>query len=103
MTDTPLARRAKQQVKYQLDWQVESLDWSLTYHYLGERYDTDYSTYETVKMGGVSVWDVGASYPVTSHLTVRGKIANLFDKHYETVYGYHTAGRELYLSGSYTF
>lgn len=103
VTDTPLARRAKQQVKYQLDWQVESLDWSLTYHYLGERYDTDYSTYETVKMGGVSVWDVGASYPVTSHLTVRGKIANLFDKHYETVYGYHTAGRELYLSGSYTF
>ncbi|MCO9667038.1 hypothetical protein KU406_23335, partial [Salmonella enterica subsp. enterica serovar Montevideo] len=41
--------------------------------------------------------------PVTSHLTVRGKIANLFDKDYETVYGYQTAGREYTLSGSYTF
>jgi len=43
------------------------------------------------------------SYPITSQLTVRGKIANLFDKDYETVYGYATAGREYTLSGSYTF
>ncbi|STI20492.1 vitamin B12/cobalamin outer membrane transporter [Escherichia coli] len=39
-------------------------------------------------MGGVSLWDLAVAYPVTSHLTVRGKIANLFDKDYETVYGY---------------
>ncbi|KNC10603.1 vitamin B12/cobalamin outer membrane transporter [Klebsiella sp. RIT-PI-d] len=104
-TDRPLARRAKQQVKYQLDTQVYDFDWSLTYHYLGTRYDADYSAYptRTVKMGGVSLWDAAVSYPVTSHLTVRGKIANLFDKDYETVYGYQTAGREYNLSGSYTF
>lgn len=102
-TNELLARRAKQQVKYQLDWQVYDFDWGVTYHYLGTRYDTDYNTYQTVKMGGVSLWDVAVSYPVTSHLTVRGKIANLFDKDYETVYGYETAGREYNLSGSYTF
>jgi vitamin B12 transporter len=102
-THKPLARRAKQQVKYQLNWQVEQLDWNLTYHYLGIRHDTDYSTYQPVKMGGVSLWDVAASYPVTSHLTIRGKIANLFDKDYETAYGYQTPGREYYLSGGYTF
>ncbi|HCB1820826.1 TPA: TonB-dependent receptor, partial [Citrobacter freundii] len=55
------------------------------------------------KLGGVSLWDIGLSYPITSQLTVRGKIANLFDKDYETVYGYATAGREYTLSGSYTF
>jgi vitamin B12 transporter len=99
-----LDRRAKQQVKYQLDWQIYDLDWNLTYHYLGTRYDTDFDLpSEKVKMGGVSLWDVAVSYPVTSHLTVRGKIANLFDKDYETVYGYQTAGREYTLSGSYTF
>ncbi|MDI7494402.1 TonB-dependent vitamin B12 receptor BtuB [Cronobacter dublinensis] len=105
VTDTPLVRRAKQQVKYQLDTQIYDADWSLTYHYLGTRYDTDFGTYpsQKVKMGGVSLWDVAVSYPVTSHLTVRGKIANLFDKGYETVYGYQTAGREYNLSGSYTF
>lgn len=104
ITDKPLARRAKQQVKYQLDWQVYDLDWSTTYHYLGTRYDSDFSRGgETRKMGGVSLWDLAVSYPVTTHLTVRGKIANLFDKDYETVYGYQTAGREYNLSGSYTF
>jgi len=102
-TNKLLPRRAKQQVKYQLNWQVEHLDWSLTYHYLGIRHDTDYSTYQPVKMGGVSLWDVAVSYPVTSHLTIRGRIANLFDKNYETAYGYQTAGREYYLSGGYTF
>ena len=100
-------RRAKQQVKYQLDWQVYDFDWGVTYHYLGTRYDNTYDpvTYapESVKLGGVSLWDLAVSYPVTSHLTVRGKIANLFDKDYETVYGYQTAGREYTLSGSYTF
>ena len=34
-----LARRSKQQVKYQLDWQVWDLDWNLAYRYLGTRYD----------------------------------------------------------------
>ncbi|MBN3209938.1 TonB-dependent vitamin B12 receptor BtuB [Pectobacterium brasiliense] len=102
-TDKILLRRAKQQVKYQLDWTVADLDWALSYQYLGQRYDTDYKTYQTVKLGGVSLWDLAASYPVTSHLTVRGRIANLFDKDYETAYGYRTAGREYYLTGSYTF
>ena len=77
----------------------------MTYQYIGERYDTDFdaSPSRDIKLGGVSLWDVTLSYPVTSSLTVRGKIANLFDKDYETVYGYQSAGREYTLSGSYTF
>jgi vitamin B12 transporter len=102
-TNEVLQRRAKQQVKYELDWQVYDFDWAVTYQYLGQRYDTDYVTYEKVKLGGVSLWDLAVSYPVTSHLTVRGRIANLFDKDYETAYGYATPGREYYLTGSYTF
>ena len=105
-TNEILVRRAKQQVKYQLDYTVCEFDWSLSYQYLGDRYDKDYNssyTTRTVKLGGVSLWDLAVSYPVTSELTVRGRIANLFDKDYETVYGYQTPGREYYLSGSYTF
>lgn len=104
-TDQPLVRRAKQQVKYQLDWTIYNLDWSVTYHYLGDRFDNDYNSYPArrVKLGGVSLWDLAASYPVTSQLTVRGRIANLFDKDYETAYGYRTPGTEYYLSASYSF
>ncbi|EAT1594321.1 vitamin B12/cobalamin outer membrane transporter [Salmonella enterica] len=102
-TNKVLYRRAKQQVKYELTGQIFELGWNVMYQYLGERYDKDYDNNRDVKMGGLSLWDIGVSYPVTSHLTVRGKIANLFDKDYETVYGYQTAGQEYTLSGSYTF
>lgn len=105
-TNEVLKRRARQQLKYLLNTQVAGFDWSLAYHYLGTRYDTAYNadyTSSTVRQGGVSLWDVAVAYPVTSHLTIRGKIANLFDKDYETAYGYATAGREYFLSGGYTF
>ncbi|WJV62388.1 TonB-dependent vitamin B12 receptor BtuB [Pectobacteriaceae bacterium CE70] len=102
-TNEVLLRRAKQQFKYELDWQLYSFDWAVTYHYLGERFDNDFNLSEKIKMGGVSLWDIAVSYPITSQLTVRGRIANLFDKNYETAYGYRTAGREYYLTGSYTF
>jgi len=104
-TNAVLTRRAKQQLKYELDGNVADLGWALTYHYLGQRYDTDYNTYpaQTVKLGGVSLWDAALSYPVTKQLTVHGRIANLFDKDYETAYGYQNPGREYFLSGTYTF
>ncbi|EFE51574.1 TonB-dependent vitamin B12 receptor [Providencia rettgeri DSM 1131] len=104
-TDKALERRAKQQVKYQLDWAIDKVDMGLTYQYIGSRYDNDYSQWPSkrIKLGGVSIWDLTAAYPITSHLTIRGKIANMFDKDYETAYGYRTAGREYFLTGSYNF
>ena len=86
---------------------MADLDWSVTYQYIGQRYDSvfDPITYAAspVKLAGISLWDLAVSYPVTSHLTVRGRIANLFDKDYEMVYGYQTPGREYYFTGSYNF
>ncbi|WP_311750807.1 TonB-dependent vitamin B12 receptor BtuB [Proteus columbae] len=102
-THQRLDRRARQQLKYQLDWQVEKLDMGVTYQYIGQRTDKDYGTYENVSLGGVSIWDLTASYPITSHFSIRGRIANLFDKDYETAYGYRTPGREYFLTGSYNF
>ncbi len=99
-TDKRLARRAQQQVKYQLDWNIADIDMGVTYQYIGKRYD---DRYNTRKLGGVSIFDITAAYPITDHLTIRGKVANLFDKDYETAYGYRTAGREYFLTGSYNF
>ncbi|MEQ4454364.1 TonB-dependent vitamin B12 receptor BtuB [Kosakonia sp. YIM B13605] len=104
-TNEVLPRRAKRQAKYQLDWSVLNVDMGLAWEYFGKRYDNRTSTYNPEQriLPSYSTVDFSASYPVTSHLTVRGKIANLFDKEYETAYGYQTAGREYTLSGSYTF
>lgn len=101
-TNEVLLRRAKQQVKYQLDWDIYDVDMGVTYQYIGSRYDKMGNGQRT-KVGGVSLWDLTAAYPITSHLTIRGKIANMFDKDYETAYGYRTAGREYFLTGSYNF
>lgn len=101
-TDQVLLRRAKQQAKYQLDWNIYDIDMGITYQYVGQRYDFNEKSMRT-KVGGYSVWDITAAYPITSHLTIRGKIANMFDKDYETAYGYRTAGREYFLTGSYNF
>ena len=51
-TNEVLARRSKQQVKYQLDWQVWDLDWNVSYRYLGTRYDVavDPNTYSTERV-----------------------------------------------------
>ncbi|WP_437891486.1 TonB-dependent vitamin B12 receptor BtuB [Phytobacter sp. V91] len=105
VTNEVLPRRAKRQAKYQLDWAVFDVDMNLAWEYFGKRYDNRTSTYnpEQRVLPSYSTVDFSASYPVTSHLTVRGKIANLFDKDYETAYGYQTAGREYTVSGSYTF
>ncbi|WP_436874691.1 TonB-dependent vitamin B12 receptor BtuB [Kosakonia sacchari] len=104
-TNEVLPRRAKRQAKYQLDWSVLNVDMDLAWEYFGKRYDNRTSTYNPEQriLPSYSTVDFSVSYPVTSHLTVRGKIANLFDKEYETAYGYQTAGREYTLSGSYTF
>jgi len=104
-TDEVLPRRAKRQAKYQLDWTMFDVDMDIAWQYFGRRYDNRSSTYnpEQRVLPSYSTVDISASYPVTSHLTVRGKIGNLFDKDYETAYGYQTAGREYTLSGSYTF
>ncbi|MFZ3390974.1 TonB-dependent vitamin B12 receptor BtuB [Buttiauxella gaviniae] len=104
-TDEVLARRAKRQAKYQLDWSMFNVDMDVAWQYYGKRYDNNTSSYSPTQqvLPSYSTVDVSASYPVTSQLTVRGRIANLFDKDYETVYGYQTPGREYYLTGSYTF
>nr|WP_232238271.1 TonB-dependent vitamin B12 receptor BtuB [Edwardsiella hoshinae] len=95
-----LPRRSRHQGKYQLDWNMGLLEMDLAYQYYGRRNE---SSAPGGKLPSYSTVDISASYPVTSHLTVRGRIGNLLDKSYQTAYGYQTAGREYYLSGSYTF
>jgi len=104
-TDEVLPRRAKRQAKYQLDWTMFNLDMDIAWQYFGRRYDNRSSSYNPQQqvLPSYSTVEIAASYPITSQLTVRGKISNLFDKDYETAYGYQTAGREYTLSGSYTF
>ncbi|MBK5074873.1 TonB-dependent vitamin B12 receptor BtuB [Budviciaceae bacterium CWB-B4] len=100
-----LARRSKHKAKYQIDWNMLGLDMDVSYQYYGKRYDNNTSEYanEQKRLSSYSTVDLSAAYPVTEQLTVRGRVANLFDKEYETASNYETAGREYYLTATYTF
>lgn len=100
-----LAHRSKHKAKYQIDWNMFGLDMDVSYQYYGKRYNNNTSAYssEQVRLSSYSTVDISAAYPITENFTVRGKVTNLFDKEYETVYGYETAEREYYLTASYTF
>lgn len=50
----------------------------------------------TIRLDGYAVANVRASFPITSNLEIYGRIDNLFDEEYATVYGYGTYGRSAY-------
>jgi vitamin B12 transporter len=89
-----LPRRPSQEAYADLTytWPVK-LATGVAMHYAGERFD-DADNTELVK--GYVLWDLRASYPVTEHIEVYGRIENLFDKHYETILNYGQLGRAAY-------
>lgn len=95
--ETQLSYRAKRGAKWNASAQFG--DWTLgsQYLYQGERYSgsTELSSY--------SLWNFTAEYAVTKALAVKGKLSNAFDKDYELISGYTTAGREYMLSATYQF
>ncbi len=50
------------------------------------------------EMDSYVVWDLNASKTVNRNLSLRGRLENAFDKDYETVRGYKTQGRAVYLN-----
>jgi len=91
-----LARRPKTQIDAQLTYYVtDDFDIGLNAQYIGKRYnDADNKGAQT---GDYTVANLVSNVRVNKHITFYGKIDNLSDKYYQTVDGYATAGRSLYL------
>ncbi|OYD23522.1 TonB-dependent receptor domain-containing protein [Oceanimonas baumannii] len=95
-----LARRAKNKFSWTGDIDVANANLFAQALYVGERND---SAYSNVVMPSYTVWNIGASYPLTSSLTLNGKINNLFDKDYQVVDGYDAPDMEFYVGADYRF
>ncbi|MGL5249856.1 MAG: TonB-dependent receptor domain-containing protein, partial [Enterovibrio sp.] len=98
-TNEQLARRAKTVAKWQSSYQIGDVTLGAQYAYQGKR--PDYA-------GGPillshSVWDVSASYAASAHVTLQGKVSNLFDKRYETAGTYPAEARAVYANVQLTF
>ena len=66
--------------------------------YVGSRLD-----YPAITMNAYTLVNVRASYDLNAHISVYGRIENLFDKQYEVVKGYETPGRAAYAGVKATF
>ena len=97
-----LARRAKDTLKMGLDYYgVEDLHLGLNGEYVGERYDR--AGKEGQQTGKYTVANFTANYEVDKHMNLYGKVDNITDKYYQTVNGYSTNPRAVYVGMKLTY
>ena len=89
-----LPRRAKNAVSVSADY-----DWSfglstgVTLTMVGDSFN---DAANTQRLDGYALLGVRASLPINEHLEIYGRIDNLADEEYSTVYGYNTYGRSAF-------
>lgn len=92
--DNRLERRPQHQGSLTVDWRSP---WKLavggTLLLLGDSFD---DAANSVRLDGVALASLRASYPLTGRIELYGRVENLFDTTYETVAGYGTPGRSAY-------
>jgi vitamin B12 transporter len=97
-TGNDLVRRARETARFDLDRRFGSVRLGFTGIAEGDRYD---NLANTRRIGGHATLDVRAEYAIGSDWTLQGRIANVFDKDYETAAFYNQPGREFFVTLRY--
>ena len=97
-----LGRQADQTIKVGLDYYgVEDLHLGLNGEYVGERYDQ--TNKQGQQTGKYVVANFTANYEVDKYMSVYAKVDNITDKEYQTVYGYASSPRAVYVGMKLTY
>ena len=89
-----LARRPSQSVNASIDYKwAFGLETGATATVVGDSFD---NASNTRRLDGYVLVDVRASYPITDGVSIYGRIENLFDEQYETIFRYGTPRRAAY-------
>ena len=91
--DKQLARRARQFGSVGLSKTFDKLTVGGDVFFSGERYDT-----AGQHLGAYTLVNLQARYDIDRSWYVSAHLDNVFDKNYQTVYGYNTLGRAIYVS-----
>jgi vitamin B12 transporter len=90
-----LSRRPEHQAYAEASYRwPDALSTAVAVRYAGDSYD---DVANTTLLKAYTLVDLRASYPINSHLEVYGRIENLFDQHYETIFDYGQLGRAAYV------
>ena len=93
-----LINRSKQHGAVRLSHDLGAWKLAGEWVFSGERYA---DAGNTLKMGGYGLVNLSAGHALDKDWSLRVRINNLFDKHYELVQGYGTAGVNAFLGVSY--
>ncbi len=85
----------------------DTIHFGINAQYIGERKDNavDPVTYMTSKVetGNYTLWNLNFNSKITDNLDLNINARNIFDKEYQSVYGYATEGASLYAKLKYSF
>jgi len=96
---TALPNRAKDVANLSVDYFTSNaMHFGVTGQYVGDRIDVS-----SEQTGNYTVWNANFDMTLYQDLKLYLNAKNLFDKAYETVYGYATEGRSFYAKLTYTF
>ena len=90
-----LPRRARETARLELDRGFGKFRLGFTGVAEGDRYD---DLANVRRMGGFATLDVRGEYAVTADWTLQARVANVFDKSYETAAFYNQPGREYFVT-----
>jgi len=90
-----LPRRARHDVRLEIDRQFPRLGIGATLHAVGDRHD---DAANTRRLPGYLTVDLRLQYPIGSRWLLQARAANLFDERYETVATYAQPGRTVFLT-----
>lgn len=94
-TGNELARRASETARLELDRSFGRFRLGFTGVAEGSRYDDLANTRE---LGGFATLDVRGEYAFAADWTLQARVANVFDRDYETAAFYNQPGREFFVS-----
>ena len=96
---TALSNRAKDVANISADYfTANDLHFNVTGQYVGDRVDVS-----SEQTGNYTVWNANFDMTIAKDFKLYLNAKNLFDKDYETVYGYATEGRSFYVKVVYRF
>ncbi len=103
---TALIRRPKDTLNALVDYYTDSqMHFGIEAQYIGKREDSDngYPVATLIPTGNYTLWNLHFDMPVMQDITFALHAKNIFDKDYQSVYGYATEGRSVYGKITYSF
>ena len=89
-------RRPRNTANAYVTWEGERLRLGASLAYVGARQDTDFDTFQTVRLNSYCLAGLRIAYPLLPNLEVFARVENALDARYQDVVGYATLGRTFY-------